>query len=429
VQRDHIYPLSLKVRKRRLEVLRRYAALGPEQARQAANQIFGMENSIKALTGEYNGLLDKNIFAKKQKEENDFRALVNSKPEWKKEYGGAWDLIARAVKKDIAMIKPFNFRSLRGSRMAGLALNIVQYVAEVKKPDTARLDGFHDSQLASLQLRLFSPAPVYPQLEEALLADALQESLEELGANDPFIKIALNSRAPGEVAKDLITGTKLGDPAFRKSLVEGGEPAVASSTDPLIAVARQIDPLHRELKKWHEDNVESVEAAAGEKIGKARFAVYGKSVYPDATFTLRLSFGAVKGYAMNGTKAPSKTTFYGLYDRYYSFDMQKPFNVPPRFTERRDKLDLATPLNFVTTHDIIGGNSGSPVINKNAELVGVVFDGNIESLVGRFVYNEETNRCVAVHSAAMIEALRKLYDAGYLADELEGKMSNGTKSE
>jgi hypothetical protein len=429
MQRDYSYPYRLKAYKRRLEVLRRYSALGPEQARQAQGQIFGYENSLKAVTGEYNGLLDKNIFAKKQKEESDFRMLVASKPEWKKEYGGAWAAIANAEKKYLTMLKPLQFRSLRGSSMASNALTIVQFVTEVKKPDGERLKGFHDSQLESLKFRLFSPAPVYPQLEEMLLADGLQESLDELGPNDPFIKTVLNGRTPAEVVKNLISGTKMGDRDFRKSLVEGGEAAVAASTDPMIVLARQIDPMAREMRKWVEDNVQSVEASAGEKIGKARFAVYGKSAYPDATFTLRLSYGAVKGYAMNGTKAPSKTTLYGLYDRYYSFDMQAPFNVPPRFTERKDKLDLSTPVNFVTTNDIIGGNSGSPVINKNAEFVGVVFDGNIESLVGRFVYNEENNRCVAVHSAVMTEALRKLYDANALADELESGMTDGTKSE
>ncbi len=429
MQRDYSYPYRLKNYKRRLEVLRRYSALGPEQARQAQGQIFGYENALKAVTGEYNGLLDKNIFAKKQKEESDFRALVASKPEWKKEYSGAWDAIATAEKKYLDMLKPLQYRSLRGSSMASNALTIVQFVTEVKKPDGERLKGFHDSQLESLKFRLFSPAPVYPQLEEMLLADGLQESLDELGANDPFIKTVLNGRAPAEVVKDLISGTKMGDRDFRKSLVEGGEAAVAASTDPMMVLARQIDPMTREMRKWYEDNVQSIETAAGEKLGKARFAVYGKPAYPDATFTLRLSYGAVKGYAMNGTKAPSKTTLYGLYDRFYSFDMQAPFNVPPRFTERKDKLDLTTPVNFVTTNDIIGGNSGSPVINKNAEFVGVVFDGNIESLVGRFVYNEETNRCVAVHSAVMTEALRKLYDANALADELESGMTDGTKSE
>lgn len=429
MQRDHSYPFRIKTLKRRLEVLKRYAALGSEQARQAAGQIFGIENALKAWDGEYNGLLDKNLIAKRQKEESVFRALVASRPEWKKAYAEAWGAIARTQKKQLEMFKPLQFRSLRGSRLAGLAFAVVQYGIEVQKPDGDRLDGFHDSQLESLRFRLFSPAPVYPQLEEMALADGLQESLDELGLNDPFIKIVLNGRAPADVAMELIQGTKLGDPGFRKALVEGGETAMAAATDPLIVLARKLDPMARELRKWYEDNVQSVEAAAGEKIGKARFAAYGKSVNPDATFTLRLSYGTVKGYPMNGTVAPTKTTLYGLYDRAYSFDTQPPFDLPARYLERKDRLDLSTPLNFVSTCDIIGGNSGSPVINKEAELVGVIFDGNIESLPGRFAYSEEKNRAVAVHSGAMMEALRKMYDAGPLANELEGKNGELRKTE
>jgi len=189
----------------------------------------------------------------------------------------------------------------------------------------------------------------------------------------------------------------------------------------MIMMARKIDPLVREIRKWFENNVESVETSAGEKIGKARFAVYGKSTYPDATFTLRLSYGAVKGYPMNGTIAPPFTTLYGLYDRAYSFGLRPPFDLPQRFAERKNSLDLTTPVNFVSSCDIIGGNSGSPVINRNAELVGLIFDGNIEGLVGDYVFNETNNRAVAVHTGVMIEALRKVYDAGVLADELEGK--------
>ena len=422
--RDVVYPFRFKVFQRRLEVLKRYAAMGSEQARQADNQIFGIENSLKAWRGEYEGLLDKNLTAKKEKDEKDFRALVAGKPEWQKEFGEAWDQIAKIEKTQLEMFKPFQYRVLRGSRLASLGLTIVQYVAEVKKPDGERLDGFHDAQLASLKFRMLSPAPSYPQMDEALLADALQESLKELGPDDPFLKTVLNGRAPAEVAKELMASTKLADSALRKLLVEGGESAVAASTDPLIVIARKIDPQVREMKKWYEENVYSLSLSAGEKIGKARFAAYGKSAYPDATFTLRLSYGTVKGYAMNGTLAPSKTTLYGLYDRAASFDVKPPFDLPARYPERKDKLDLSTPMNFVTTNDIIGGNSGSPVINKNAELVGLVFDGNIESLPGRFAYSEEKNRTVAVHSAVMIEALRKLYDAGSLADELEGKETN-----
>ena len=420
--RDDYLPTALKILNRRLGVLKRYSELGAEQEREAARQMFGIENTLKAFNGQYQGLLDKALIAKKQKEESDFRALVDANAEWKREYGTAWDDVAQAEKKFLERLKQARFTSVRASSMAQNALTIVEYVTEVKKPDGKRLDGYHDSELESLRFRLFSPAPVYPRLEEALLADSLHQSLEELGADDPFVRAALGARTPKEAAQDVISRTKMGNPDFRKSLVEGGEVAVAASADPLIDMARRIDPVTREIRKWVDDNVESVETTAGEKIGKARFAAYGKSTYPDATFTLRLSYGTVKGYPMNGTEAPPKTTLYGLYDRADSFGLKPPFDLPQRYLERRGALELSTPINFVSTCDIIGGNSGSPVINKNAELVGLIFDGNIESLVGDYVYNIENNRAVAVHTGAMTEALRKLYDAGALADELEGRM-------
>ena len=247
------------------------------------------------------------------------------------------------------------------------------------------------------------------------MAGALQFALEQLGANDQFVKAALHGMTAQEAAKHRIAGTKLDDPAFRRKLVDGGPAAVAASDDPMIALARELDPLRREMVKWEQDNVESVESRAGEQLGRARF---GRTTYPDATFTLRLSYGAVAGYPMNGTKAPPFTTFYGLYDRATSFNLEGPFALPSRYLENRQKLDLATPLNFVNTCDIIGGNSGSPVINRNGEIIGLIFDGNIESLVGDFAYDEATNRAVAVSTSAMTEALRKLYGAGKLADEL-----------
>jgi hypothetical protein len=203
--------------------------------------------------------------------------------------------------------------------------------------------------------------------------------------------------------------------------------AVQKSADPLIVLARKLDPIVREQQKWVETNVDGPLQAAGERNGRARFAVYGKSVSPDATFTLRLSYGTVKGYPMNGTEAPSRTTLYGLYDRSLGFYQKPPFNLPARFEQRRDRLDLTTPVNFVTTNDIIGGNSGSPVVNRNGELVGLIFDGNIESLVGNYVYNIETNRAVAVHTAFIMEALHKLYDADTLAGELMGSPSQGPR--
>jgi len=420
-QRDYYYPLLLKLLKRRLGILKQYATLGPEQARQATQQIFRIENSLKAITGEYEGLQDKDLMAKRQKEETEFRTQVDAKPEWKAAYGSAWDDIAKAEKLILTRLKDTRVRSVRASSMAQNALTIVQYVAEVQKPDGERLDGFHDSELESLRFRLLSPAPVYPKMEEVLLADSLQEALEELGPSDVFIQTVLNGRSPKEAAAEVLANTKMGDAAFRKSLLEGGPAAVAASTDPLVVLAVKVDPISREVRKWYEDNVQSVETSAGEKIGKARFAVYGKTTYPDATFTLRLSYGTVKGYPMNGTKAPPHTTFYGLYDRAYSFDMKAPFQLPQRYMESKNRFDLSTPLDFVNTCDIIGGNSGSPVINRAGELVGLIFDGNIESLVGNYIYSEESNRAVAVHTAGMTEALRRVYDAGPLADELEGR--------
>ena len=417
--RDDMLPNILTMLGHRRQVLLEYSAKGPEQARQAASTIFFLENSIKALGGGYEQLQKPSLIAKKKQEEDDFKAKVLANADWKQQYGEAWGAIAAAEEKATTR-KNLIFRQL-DSRLYNLALNIVQYVAEVKKEDGKRLPGFHESQLDSLKIRLFSKAPVYPGLEEATLAGSLSLGLEKLGKDDPFISTALNGRSPDEVAKQLITGTKLADPTLRKQLIEGGEAAVAQSTDPLIVFARQLDPLVREHRKWTEDNVTSVVERAGEQLGKARFLVYGKSSYPDATFTLRLSYGKVAGYPMNGTKAPYKTTMFGMYDRAASFDNVGPFELPSRYKEGRSKLTLSTPLNFVTDNDIIGGNSGSPVINRNGEIVGLIFDGNIESLAGDYIYDGSVNRSVAVHTAGMTEVLKKLYPVDPLLKELNAE--------
>jgi len=419
-ERDLVYPVSIDVIKRRLGVLRAFGARGAEQQRQATGIIFGLENALKAMSGEYDGLRDTKLFAKKQADEQAFREKLSASADLAGKYASAWDAIAGAERERRATYLAARFQALRGSNLAGIAFTLVQYIAEKQKPDGERLNGFHDAELQPLEFSLFSPAPVYLPLEEVLLADALQESVERLGASDPFIVATLQGRPAADVVRDAMTGTKLADPSARKALVASGWPGVVASTDPLVVLARATDPFVRRSLSIGDQKVAGIETAAQERIGRARFAVYGHETYPDATFTLRLSFGTVKGYPMNGTQAPPKTTIYGLLDRATSFGNTPPFSLPARFNERRAALDLATPLNFVTTNDIIGGNSGSPIVNRQGELVGLVFDGNIESLVGRFVYSEETNRTVAVHSAAIIEALRKVYDAGPLADEILG---------
>ena len=417
--RDNGEPNSIKILKSRIATLEKYSAQGAEQARQAASAIFNLANSLKAHEGRLKGIEDPNVMGKKRAEEQDFRSRVAANAEWKAAYGGAWDAIAAAQKTAATRAKQRLYRVL-DSQYASLAGTIVQYVAEIRKPDGERIEGYHEAELDSLRQRMFSPAPLYPAMEIARMAGMLELSLAELGPTDEYIKTVLGGRTPLEAATAFANGTKLADPAFRRQLVDGGPSAVAASTDPMIVLLRRLDPLRRELVKWYEDSVSSVVERAGEQLGEARFAAYGKSTYPDATFTLRLSYGRVLGYPMNGTKAPYKTTFYGLYDRGLGFDFAPPFDLPSRYVEGRDKLDLSTPLDFVTTNDIIGGNSGSPVINAKGEIVGLIFDGNIESLVGDFVYEGETNRAVAVHTGGMTEALRKLYGAQKLVDELLG---------
>ncbi len=418
-ERDTDLPNILKMLRARMAVMRKFSASSPEHERQSTTEILELENSVKALDGQYQGLNDKHVMDTKRADEDKFKAAVLANPQWKAAYGGAWDEIAASEKKAVSRVKEQYFHST-DSRLSSLAKTIVEYVNEIKKPDGERLPGYHDAQLDSLRFELFSPAPIYRDMEIAQITGALELDLQEVGPADPFLKIILGGKSPQEAATALVNGTHLDDAAVRKQLIEGGESAVAASTDPEIVLARQLDPMRREFVKWMQDNVQSVDQRAGEALGKARFAVYGRSAYPDATFTLRLSYGQVKGYPMNGTKAPPKTTLYGLYDRANSFDFQGPFWLSSRYLEGRAKLDLSTPLNFVTTNDIIGGNSGSPVINRDGEIVGLVFDGNIESLVGDYVYDIETNRTVAVHTAAMTEALRKLYGAQKLLDEMLG---------
>jgi hypothetical protein len=276
--------------------------------------------------------------------------------------------------------------------------------------------------LDRIRQQILATAPADTAFERMTLAATLAAWKEALPANNQILVAALahGNGDPGAAAAKLIQQTKLLDPATRRALIEGGASAVASSNDPLVALARLIEPVNRRLAQ-RAARLDATVAANAEKIGQAIFAAYGTSLPPDATFTLRITDGVVKGYPMNGTIAPFKTTMFGLYDRAASFDNKPPFKLPARWENGRDKLDLSTPMNFVSTNDIIGGNSGSPVINRNAEIVGLIFDGNIESLPNRFIFTDDVARSVSVSSRAITEALRKLYGAERIANEIEGR--------
>ncbi len=420
LERDTVEPSVIQYLQRRIAAEQEFAKQSSENADLVGTNIFLLQNSLKVYLGRTEALSDKAILAKKQAEEKDLRDQVAANPEWQKEYGDAWDQVAHAV--DLA--KPEMQRRIfrrTDSQLFSFALQIVQYVAEVKKPDGDRLPQYHEAGLDSLRFQLLSPAPIHLSVDKLYMSTALNLAKEKLGANDEYLQAIVQGGDIDKTIDALVDGTKLGDVAFRKSLLDGGEAAVAASTDPMIMAARRVDPIWRASYVKYRDNILSVFDAAGEKLGNARFAVYGKNAYPDATFTLRLSYGTVDGFPYNGTTAPPVTTFYGLYDRAASFSDKSPWDLTPKEEAARDKLDLATPLDFVCTADIIGGNSGSPVVNRDGELVGLIFDGNIESLAGDFVYDGTKNRAVAVHSAGMIEAMRKIYGVGALADELEGK--------
>jgi hypothetical protein len=422
-QRDVGNPLVKKALDARLNALESYAKLGPEQHRQASPGIRSFRNTLKRLDGQQQGLENPRQFGKKEAEEKALRDALAKKPELNKLYAPAWGEIAKAYGQLPAMAPRLAFSTLAPSRLATIASQIVRYSEEVKKPNDQRYDEFRDNRLESFKFSLLSPAPIYPDLEEANLTAWLNEAVKTLGRNDPFVKAALGEAEVSEVVRRAVRETKLGDVAFRKSLLDGGADAVAKSADPMVTLARRVEPVIRELRAWNETNISSVEASAGEKISKARFAVYGKSIPPDANFNPRLSYGRVKGYEEDTTLVPYKTTFFGLYDRALSFAEMTPYELPQRYKDKRGSFDLSKPLDFVYTADTIGGNSGSPVINRNAEFVGINFDSNIQKLSNRYWYveEEEGGRAVGVHSAGILEALRNVYETRELVAELTGR--------
>jgi len=419
--RDVGYPASLAAYKRALVIYDTLTRRDTSAARRYQNDVFGIANSQKAVTGYRAGLLDTLSMAKKRAFEQEFRARIAADPKLQAQYGATWDEIARAQRELASFSPQLRYRGFGGaSTLLQLGAGLVRVASESGKPDSARLTQYRGAGLDNIRNQLTQPIPIDTAFERLAIAAQLRAAQAELPANDPFIRAALGGRTPDAVAADLVRNTRVGDPAFRQSLLQGGTTAISASTDPLIVWARAVDPLNREVTA-RATALNATIAANSEKIGQALFAAYGTALPPDATFTLRISDGVVKSFPSNGTIAPYKTTFYGLYGRSAAFDNKDPFKLPERWVQRKNNLNLATPYNFVSTNDIIGGNSGSPVINKNAEVVGLVFDSNIEGISNRFIFSSAVGRTVSVHSSGIVEALRKMYDGARIADELTGR--------
>ncbi|HEX4589974.1 MAG TPA: S46 family peptidase, partial [Gemmataceae bacterium] len=424
-QRDRAIPGTLE-RLYRLEVLyTSYGERSEENSRQVHEDLLRVQNSRKARYGGLEGLMDPAVMARKKSQEKQLRAAVAGDPKLR-DATDAWDQIARAVERQKEFATTYNLLEGRRGRAAGfnsplfeIARGLVRAAEERAKPNGERLPEFRESGLESFKLQLFSEEPIYEDFERVKLGDSLMYLAEKLGYDSPVVQQVLAGKSPQERAVELIRGSKLKDVKVREKLWEGGAAAVNADDDPMIAVAKAVDPEARRVRKTLEGEGE-VKQQAYAQIARAKYAVEGANSYPDATFTLRLSYGPVKGYEENGKQVPPMTHFAGLYERSAEHHNKVPFDLPPRWIDRKDKLDLRTPFNFVSTADIIGGNSGSPVINRNAEVVGIIFDGNIQSLVLDYIYTDEVARAVSVHSAGIIEALRKVYDADKLADELTG---------
>ncbi len=419
--RDVSIPLLLGMLETRRDMLKKYMAQGKEQTRRAQSELNSIENSIKVYQGQLAGLRDKKLMTKKRRAEQALRASVDADPRKKQEYGDAWDAIAKGHESLAQYAKERRFIDLAGgfnTSLFGYARTLVRLAEESEKPNAQRLPEFTDARRGSLEAALYATPPFYPDLEKLKLANSLEQMHSFYGANHSLVQTVLKGKTPDVRAAELIDGSKLKDVEFRRQLVAGGRKAIEESNDPMIELARSIDVEARAARKRYEDEILSVERSNYAKIARALFDTEGTKLYPDATFTLRLSYGAVKGYMENGKFVTPFTTLGGLYARAAKFKHQFPYVLPPRWMEKKSELNPRTTFNFVSTNDIIGGNSGSPTINKNRELVGLIFDGNIQSLAGNFDYDESVNRSISVDVRAMLEVLRKVFNATEVADEL-----------
>lgn len=401
-------------------VLWNYSRAGMQQSKEAQDLLFGMDNSLKVFTGWLDTLSNENFARQKQQQDASLRAWIAADPARGAKYGDPWAKLEKAQQRGEELQARYSM--IEGGRGFGVgtqlfadARKLVRGAVERAKPDGERLPAYHDANLPAVEHALESPVPVYPQFEQTLLSWSLEKMRQRLGADDAFVHQVLGTQSPDQLAAALVTGTKLADPAVRKQLWDGGEKAIEASTDPMIVFARQIEPQATSVRKQYEDDVQAPTTQADEVIAKARFDRDGTSSYPDATFTMRLSYGKVVGWNENGTPVDPFTRFAGLFNRATGAD---PFKLPDSWLAAKSQLNPSTPMDFVTDNDIIGGNSGSPVIDRQGHAVGLIFDGNIHSIGGNFTYDPSNNRAVAVDTSALLESIRMVYRLPSLADEL-----------
>ncbi|MGI9088272.1 MAG: S46 family peptidase [Chthoniobacterales bacterium] len=430
--RDAEVPYLLSMFNRREVFLDAFAKRSFENARRVQEDVRGVENNRKRYDGYLTALLDPEVWSAIEQREQKLRGEMSGNAKFKGTLS-AYDRIKNAQEETAKILPVYHyFETSRGtagatyraprafySTLFKYARRLLRAGDERVKSNGERFPEFRDSNRESLELDLFSPEPVHEDVEQATLTDSLTDMTTRFGVTDPLVLQVLAGKSPTERAAELVKSTKLKDPALRKQLYEGGAAAVSAAKDPMIELARLVDEPARAARKVYEAQNETKQQAYAE-IANARFTLEGTSSYPDATFTLRLSYGPLRGYEENGQTVPALTNIAGLYERAAEHKNEPPFDLPKRWIERKGKLNLDTPFNFVSDADIIGGNSGSPVVNKANEFVGIIFDGNIQSLVLDGIFSNKQARAVSVDSAAISEALRKVYDANALADELEG---------
>ncbi|CAN5472154.1 S46 family peptidase [soil metagenome] len=420
-QRDLTLPISQLQRSELRGRLIEFSGRDAESKRIATDPLFGVENGFKVFYGRQFALNDHTFLDAKRAAEADLRAKVAADPKLAADIGDPWGEIAQA--QGPYANRYLRFRQLESgagslSELFGYARELVRAGQERAKPSAERLPEYSDAGLALMAKQVLDAQPVDPTLEQLYLTFWLSKTREYLTTDDAATKLLLGKESPEGMAARLVAGTKLGDPAERKRLWDGGLPAIQASTDPMIQLALRLDPPAREVRTAWETEVTGPTDRAAERIARAKFAAYGDAVYPDATFTLRLSYGKVAGWTYRGTTIAPFTTFAGLYDRATGAE---PFQLAPRWVAAKDKLNPDTVFDFVTTNDIIGGNSGSPVINAKAEILGAAFDGNIHSLGGDYGYDGTINRTVVVATSAATEALEKVYGQTALVKELTAK--------